>query len=233
MKSENEMEAYTGTDILEAMAEAINYNTFLLGLITPFVSSSDRILDFGAGIGTFAKEFLNKANSIVCVEPDEVQQALIKNLGLEVVGDVSKLPSDSIDFVYSLNVFEHIENDSDAMNEVKRILKSGGKALIYVPAMQVLFSSMDRKVGHFRRYSKRDLASLADSSGLRIKSLVYVDSIGFFATLLYKTFGNKSGNLSVTAVKAYDKVAFPLSRFFDKFTQSYFGKNLALVLEKE
>lgn len=233
MSKKHEMEAYTGTDNLEAMAEAVNYNKFLLGLITPFLKHDYRILDFGAGIGTFAKEFIGKVDSIVCVEPDSDQQKVIRNLGLEVVGNISEIPSKSIDFIYSLNVFEHIEDDSAAMDEVKRVLKDGGEALVYVPAMQLLYTSMDRKVGHFRRYSKKDLKQLANRSSLQIMDLVFVDSIGYFATLFFKILGNKQGNLSVSAVKVYDKVVFPISRFIDKFTQRIFGKNLSIVLKKE
>ena len=45
---------YTGTDNLEAMKEAVNYNRFLAALVAGEARPGERLLDFGAGVGTFA-----------------------------------------------------------------------------------------------------------------------------------------------------------------------------------
>ena len=104
--------------------------------------------------------------------------------------------------------------------------------MIYVPANQILFSALDEKVGHHRRYSKKSLISLFTSENLEIKNIEYVDSVGFFAALIYKTFGNSNGNLSVKSVKIYDRFVFPLSRWIDKFTNSFLGKNLLIEVKR-
>src|SRR5689334_21663708 len=97
-----------------------------------------------------------------------------------------------------------------------RKLKKGGRLLVYVPAFQILFSSMDRKVGHVRRYTRQDLAEKVTAAGFRVVDNSYVDSIGFFVTLLYKLIGSDSGDINRKALIIYDRVLFPLSRLLDR-----------------
>jgi len=60
------MTSYSGTDNLEVMAEAKNYNAFLLGLILQPIKPTDLLLDFGAGIGTFAILLKGLGYQVVC-----------------------------------------------------------------------------------------------------------------------------------------------------------------------
>jgi hypothetical protein len=63
-------------------------------------------------------------------------------------------------------------------------------------------------------------------AGFVIENAKYVDSLGFFAALGYRFFGNADGGLDLRAVRLYDRVVFPLSRALDRFTWRLFGKNL-------
>jgi hypothetical protein len=107
-------------------------------------------------------------------------------------------------------------------------LKTGGKILIYVPAFNVLYSSMDKYVGHYRRYRKRTLVNCFVNAGLQIEKVKYVDSIGFFAALLYKWI-NSDGKLNNRSVVFFDRFLFPLSRLCDFFCSCFFGKNVYVV----
>ena len=91
---------------------------------------------------------------------------------------------------------------------------------------------MDKKVGHFRRYDFRMLKKLAVQSEFKIQKLYYVDSLGFFITLLYKLFGNKDGDINKKSLILYDKIIFPLSQKFDNIFNKCFGKNVYVVLKK-
>jgi SAM-dependent methyltransferase len=53
----------------------------------------------------------------------------------DIVGDIHDMPfSDgTIDAFFCIAVLEHVQNPIKAMEEIHRCLKSGGKALIYVP----------------------------------------------------------------------------------------------------
>jgi hypothetical protein len=56
-----------------------------------------------------------------------------------------------------------------------------------------------------------------------------VDSLGFFAALGFKIFGNKNGHLSARAVSLYDQRVVPLSRLLDLVMGRLFGKNVYLI----
>jgi 2-polyprenyl-3-methyl-5-hydroxy-6-metoxy-1,4-benzoquinol methylase len=226
---------YTGTDNLEAMQKAVNYNNFLISLITrQQLSTSDKILDIGAGIGLFAEMMLKKGfNNIYCVEPDPHQAARLEDKGLQVSISIDDVEGDSFDFIYSFNVMEHIENDREELTLWAGKLKKGGRLLIYVPAFNLLYSSMDKKVGHFRRYRRRQLTAMVLGAGLTpVGQARYADSLGFFITLLYKLINNKSGDLNERSLVFYDKFIFPLSKITDCLFYKFFGKNTFIVSEK-
>ncbi len=223
------MTEYSGTGNLEVMADAVNYNKFLAELVLSHAKVGDRILDFGAGIGTFAKRISEHGYNVCCVEPDPKQASVIAKSGLAVYGDLNQINDDSLDYLYTLNVLEHIEDDHAMLRELYRKLKPGGRLLIYVPAFQVLYSSMDHKVGHYRRYTRSGLADLVLHAGFNVANTRYADSVGFLATLLYKLVGDNSGAVNGRALVAYDRLLFPLSRIVDKLLGSFVGKNVLLV----
>src|SRR5262245_18529388 len=136
------------------MEEAINYNRFLGELARADAMPGRTIVDFGAGIGTFSPQLATSRFPVTCVEADARLRGGLENKGLPVRGSLDELPNGSVDYLYSLNVLEHIEDDAAIVHVWARKLRPGGRLLVYVPAFNILFSSMDRKVGHFRRYKK-------------------------------------------------------------------------------
>jgi SAM-dependent methyltransferase len=223
---------YGGTGNLEVMQEAFNYNAFLLDLIRRHTPESASVLDFGAGSGTFATPLHRQGFNITCVEPDAGLGGLLQRNGLEVATGLDDLEPASFDFIYSLNVLEHIEDDDAALRALHVVLKPGGRLLIYVPAFQLLFTSMDRKVGHFRRYRKADLVRQIRAAGYIIDTSRYVDSVGFAATLAFRAIGNSSGELNRSQIRWYDRFVLPVSLALDRVFAPFFGKNLLVVARR-
>ena len=223
------MSEYTGTENLEIMAEAVNYNRYLLSLIRANARPGDRIADIGAGIGTFARALAADGLDVTCVEPDARQSRVIAAAGLPVVAAVEEFADASFDFIYSLNVLEHIDDDRAAATTWVQKLKPGGRMLIYVPAFQLLFSSLDRLVEHRRRYRRRMLADVMRDAGLRVDRVRYADSAGFFATLAFKAVGNDRGTIDRRALVAFDRYVFPLGRIADRALDRVLGKNVVLT----
>lgn len=220
---------YTGTDVLEVMQEAKNYNQYLLDIIESSLGGQ-KILDFGAGIGQFAQPLREKGYQIYCLEPDSGQASRLREQGFTVFTDLSQL-TEKFDTIYSINVLEHIKNDKEILLQLTNHLSDDGQILLYVPAFSVLYSEFDRRIGHLRRYSKSTLKPLV--TNLKTLDFRYVDSIGFFAALFYKLTADQKGSLSPKAVHFYDRYLFPLSRWLDKLFQSSFGKNLLYVGKKQ
>jgi len=78
------------------------------------------------------------------------------------------LPDASFDIVVLLNVLEHIQDDNKALQQVARILKPGGTAVIEVPAGPHLYDVYDKHLCHFRRYRMQDLVHQAETAGLTV-----------------------------------------------------------------
>jgi len=223
---------YTGTDNLEVMAEAVNYNDFLANTVARRLHAGDRVLDFGAGIGTFAGMLKARRYDVTCVEPDPAQRATILADGMPCAESLSQVPDGEATFVFTLNVLEHIEDDGAALKEIYRVLRTRGRPLIYVPAFMCLYSAMDRKVGHVRRYRKRRLAHALRAAGFDVRRAGYVDSLGFFASLIYRYVGDSSGGVNRNALKLYDRFVFPVSRLLDRVCSPFFGKNLLVIAQR-
>src|SRR3984893_16959105 len=168
------------------MEEALNYNAFLQGLIVAHARLDQEILDFGAGTGALARPLSACGYRITCVEPDGGLRAQLKASGLIAHPTLDAIPTRSLDLAYSVNVLEHISDDSGAIARLSDLLKPHGRLLIYVPAFPILFSSMDHKVGHMRRYRRNGLAQLLRQAGLTVDYIGYRDSLGFLATLMFK-----------------------------------------------
>jgi SAM-dependent methyltransferase len=223
---------YTGVDVLETLERATNYNSLLLDLILDSSRGCDRMLDFGAGIGTFAKLLRKKGLDVVCVEPDvPLADGLIHD-GFLTFKDLNEVPDGSFEFIFALNVVEHIEDDGGSFCRLATKLAKGGRLLIYVPAFECLWTSLDERLKHYRRYRRADLERLARSVGLAVWKTRYADSLGFFAALSFKLFGNKNGELSARVVNFYDRYIVPLSRSLDFLFARLFGKNVYLIASK-
>lgn len=224
-------DAYTGIDNIEMMAEAKNYNAYLVRLITRDLKKTRTLVDFGAGSGTYAKMLANEGYKVHCIEPDAILAGILSGAGLSVSEFVGETEGD-IEFLYSLNVLEHIKDDLGAVKDIFFHMKEGGEVFIYVPAFIVLYTSMDKKIGHYRRYTRKQLVQLFERVGFVVDEAWYADSLGFFITLLYKWVGSKQGDINPKALKIYDTFIFPLSRFCDSFLSSFLGKNVMIRAHK-
>ncbi len=223
---------YTGHENLLVMQHARNYNGFLGQLIRRHAEGARTIVDFGAGVGALAQTVRPWAHKLVCVEPDAVQTDMLKAAGYEVVDSISALPEGGVDYVYTVNVMEHIQDDRAILSEIFKALRPGGRLLVYVPALQWLHSSMDAAVGHVRRYHMKDLIQKVTDAGFVVERREYVDCLGVPASLAYKWAGSSSGRINVGALSAYDRFVFPVSRALDTLFGRVGGKNLLVVCER-
>jgi SAM-dependent methyltransferase len=87
------------------------------------------------------------------------------------------LPDNSVDVAILLNVLEHIQDDTRAVEQLFRILKPGGLAVIEVPSGPELYDIYDELLMHFRRYKSSDLRRLFLEAKFRI---LRQSHLGFF-----------------------------------------------------
>ena len=220
---------FSGTENLEVMRDAVNYNRYLLDLIRSHAGNAKRVIDFGAGSGTFAGPISQLGFEVTAVELDDGLRAHLAKQGLRVAASTADLPAQSFDYAYTFNVLEHIPDDVEALRGLRAKLAPGARLLVYVPAFQVLYTSMDANVGHVRRYSRDTLVRNVSAAGFAVEAVEYVDSIGFFATLAFKMTDRGSGDVNPRMLRIYDRIIFPVSRALDRIVHRWFGKNLLLV----
>lgn len=140
------------------------------------------ILDAGCGTGLMMRE-MQPLGEVHGVDISEEALRFCRQRGLDRVyrADLAELPFEpgTFDLVTAVDVIEHMENDLSAMREWNRVLKPGGRMVIFVPAHQWLWSLQDEISGHFRRYTRPSLASLVGASGMRVERITYVSTFLF------------------------------------------------------
>lgn len=210
-----------------------NYNKDLIGKLTKSSAGVVNVLEFGAGLGTISELWAKQTGVIPdCFEVDPEMVLILKERGFGCYENFESL-NKKYDLVFSSNVLEHIENDVEILKELYSITNGGGQLIVYVPANQLLFSKLDKKLGHFRRYGKKELVNKLVSAGYVVTSCHYSDSVGFFAWLFTKLSKSLDDGTNVRKMKVYDKFLFPLSKALDAMGLRYvFGKNLLVYCTK-
>lgn len=95
------------------------------------------VLEAGAGIGMYSSQFRRRFTSNVeafDVELDRIIEARLETPHAVVAAAESlPYPSDYFDTILSNEVLEHVQDDRLAAAEMVRVLKPGGRAVIFTP----------------------------------------------------------------------------------------------------
>ena len=228
---------YFGKD-LEAMSFALNYHRWIADEFAPYIEPC--IAEVGAGTGNFSEFILQRgAKKLFAFEPSSnmyplLSEKFISDDRVEVrnslFGECSSEFVESFDAVFYVNVLEHIESDGEELRIAYRTIKAGGHLLIFVPALQWLYSELDNKLGHFRRYHKKDLCDVVTGAGFDITCVKYFDIAGIIPW--YLAFVLMKKNMTGGNVSVYDRFIVPPMRFIEGLLAPPIGKNILLVASK-
>lgn len=127
----------------------------------------------------------------------------------------------SIDLVGSFDMIEHVPDDAAALAEQARVVSSTGAVVTAVPADQRLWSSHDEAVGHFRRYDRSTLISLAGNVGLTVVRSTY-----FFSFLWPPAFALRN---STARREAGERAESVLSRCIARLIGVIAGLERAII----
>lgn len=164
---------------------ADRYNDWIFERARPHLGA--RALDWGAGIGTFTERLAAVCEQVVAAEPsgefvDRLRERFRGRDNVEVVQLDPAHPGSGLggafDSILCLNVLEHIADDSAALAAMRDRLRPGGSVLLLVPAHRFLYGTLDRDVGHERRYEPRPLRSLLRRVGLQPVEVRLVNPVG-------------------------------------------------------
>lgn len=97
----------------------------------PYISRTDKVLDFGCGGGWILASL--ECSKKVGVEPNKSAQQLCRENGVEVYGAISDIPRQQFDVIISHHCLEHVPYPIQALRELRGCLSPSGKLVIVVP----------------------------------------------------------------------------------------------------
>jgi len=138
------------------------------------------ILDAGCGSGHVLAE-LGRAGEAWGIDASPRAVAASRRRGLEQViqGRIERLPYPDASFrlVTCLDVIEHLDDDVEALRELRRVTAPGGHLVVTVPAYPSLWSRHDELNHHRRRYVLSTLGDAAARAGWQLERASHFNTV--------------------------------------------------------
>jgi SAM-dependent methyltransferase len=229
---------YSGEE-LDALEGARNYHRWIVRRFAPYLGR--RIVEVGAGIGTFAEHLRAAAPDaeLTLVEPaaNNYPHLRARFAGQPRVRTVQGYLDDagdagSADALVAVNVMEHVRDDAGFLRAAHRLLAPGGHALLFVPALPAIYGSLDEAFEHFRRYTRRELDEGLRGAGLRPLRVAYTNLPGVAAWWLS---GRVLRRRTVTArdARLYDRWVIPWLSAVERVWTPPLGQSLIAMARKD
>jgi len=155
-----------------------------------------RILDVGCGTGANLL-MLSKYGDAEGVDISEDALAFCRERGLDKVklGAGEELPyeDDSFDLVTAFDVVEHMDDDLAGLREMRRVLRPGGRVLLFVPTFMFLWGLQDDVSHHRRRYRLSELRRVLEQAGFEVERMTYANITFFLPILLVRKLMRLTG----------------------------------------
>lgn len=229
----------TNTLTLNILEEAVAYHRWIFEKIRPWLGKS--ILEAGCGIGNLTGLLLSHGRVIVAdmnenylriVEDKFRDYSNLKEVHLwDIRQEPPKNLGVSIDTIVCSNVLEHIENDDAVLKNFYQLLPAGGRIIVLVPALKILYNVLDQELGHFRRYGRKELSQKLTLNGFKIRYLKFFNLfgiLGWFAngTLLKRRF------ISERQVRIFNRMV-PFFIRVEKVIPTLVGQSLIAAGERD
>ena len=140
-------------------------------------ASPATVLDVGAATGAVSTALSDAGYVPFAVELESDLAAKAHASGVRVcVGDGTRLPArdESVDAAVLIEVFEHVADPGDLVNEIGRVVRRGGRLCVAVPTGYTeavywrLHPQYAANAGHIRRYRQRDVLAVMDAAGFDV-----------------------------------------------------------------
>jgi SAM-dependent methyltransferase len=220
------------------MSAAKNYFAWQARLALPELGR--RVLEIGCGTGNFTAHLLDRDLIVALDHAAQMLESLRERFpgapNLQTIlaeaedeESVAQLATLDLDSCVCLNVLEHVRNDAAALRAVSRAIRPGGAIVLIVPAFPAIYGPVDRKLGHFRRYTRQSLAATAHEARLSVREMRYLNAVGFFGWWLNARVLKKETQ-SAAQIAIYDRWIVPIAARLESLLPVPFGQSLYAVL---
>lgn len=162
----------------------------VLWALTRYCPKVRFVLEVGCGTG-FVLEGIRRAFPGATVIGADALVAFLSRARQGLPGatflqmDARRIPfRDEFDAVVALDVIEHIADDEEALREMGRALRPGGRLVLTVPQHPWLWSEVDAWSGHRRRYDRPGLLTRLRRAGLAAERVTSFSSLVLPALVL-------------------------------------------------
>jgi|CZKI01.1.fsa_nt_gi 2-polyprenyl-3-methyl-5-hydroxy-6-metoxy-1,4-benzoquinol methylase len=232
-----------------AMASLGRYHEYLWSFVQPWLGQ--RVLEVGVGFGQYTRRMLAEKRRVLGCDLDtghletlrmsspspslETQHLDLEEPETSRAASAAFLP----DTVILLNVLEHIRADEKALTFLREVAAPGGRIVVIVPALAVLYNGLDREAGHQRRYSHASLSRALGAAGWAVVTARYINLPGIPGWLVAGWLSRASR--SATELNApstnwllrfYDRFFVGLSRLTDPLAARVAGLSVLAVARK-
>lgn len=220
---------------LENMNQAAWYNQWTLKKFAGYLKGD--ILEVGCGIGNFTNA-LTSFGRIFAMDIDKNyinKTKLLLSEGQVGLGDIERgkyfFGSQTFDSIVCLNVLEHIENDERALTNLLKLLKPGGTLIVLIPAHPFLYGAIDKSIGHFRRYMKKELSQKMEKIGFKIIQSRKINFLGAIGWFIAGRILNES-KVEDKKIKIFNLLA-PFFLTFEDIIEPIIGTSILVIAKKK
>lgn len=210
-----------------------NYFAWIASTLRPYLGR--RTLELGAGCGHLAAHLTDLELLVVSDTREPFLKALselargrdvqVERLDANCLRDhIERIRAMRLDSIYTSNVIEHIRDDIGAMAQMAEAVGPGGRVVTFVPALRSLYGSVDRGLGHFRRYEREELEEKMRAAGLRVETVDFFNMPGCAAWFLVNRLLGRE-NTSKGQIRAFNQFV-PLFRALESVVKPPIGASL-------
>jgi SAM-dependent methyltransferase len=237
---------YSGQANLEIISENYRFNDWMYKQIkTRLKEKMGNILEVGSGLGTFSEKIFRDMGpcshlmltdiSIKYVQSLKTRYSSFRNVSVDRMDlnskeEYSKIGYGKYDSIIALNVLEHVKDDVLALQELYKMLKNDGILIILVPCHRFLFNVIDEKLGHYRRYTKKELHCKINETNFTVVRMHYFNIAGMVGWF-FNGKVLKNSEINRTASKWFDRLV-PVLSYLDRITSNITGLSLVCCLKK-
>jgi ubiquinone/menaquinone biosynthesis C-methylase UbiE len=152
------------------------WNVLVEQFLQPYVPADAAVVDIGGGYCEFINAVRCRRKYVVDLNPDVEKYA---DPDVEIImsdaGNIDSLRDNSIDIAFASNFFEHLPSKQqffEALAEIYRILKRGGKLLIIQPNIKYAYREYWDFIDHHIPLTENSLGEALEINGFRVSECI-------------------------------------------------------------